>query len=524
MSAALAYPILDAAEPFAVNDNTVLASSTVTKLSMASRHGRDSQMDAALAAAPLLAMDCPQDTPFECVRYRTHIQPLKAYDALGNLRSKTFSNWNGAGARTVTNNYSSKNRIASSIDTANIAYGFGYDTRGNVTQTGLLNFTYDRSDQPVAMNGTAPNTGTSINASYLYDGNMKRVKSVVNGKTIYNVYDASGKLVHVDEATDNKQTDYLHGMGQTLARIKNGEFTYLHPDHLGSPQVGTNEAGSIAFNEYYTPFGEALLNPAANDNQSGFTGHIKDKSTGLNYMQARYYDPNIGRFLSIDPVTFLDTGNPGMFNRYAYTYNNPVNLVDPFGMKPTVKPKEETAKERRQRRKAQKRPDSRLKRPIKGGTVAGSAAAVGAGLAQLIETNDYNKTKNEIDRDRKSYKAIGRFAHSDQSTLDGSKINGRYWFPMEEMISSDDPANLYGIPDGEFPGPNSIMRRGGINDMKYITIGFIPKSIIGTPAVDVRVATPWPNAQYARRSGGGTEYFIPNPNIIMLKKTYVYKP
>ena len=100
---------------------------------------------------------------------------------------------------------------------------------------------------------------------------------------------------------------------------------------LGSPQVGTNEAGAVSFTERYTPFGEALLSPSANDNQSGFTGHIKDKSTGLNYMQARYYDPNIGRFLSIDPVTFMDTGDPRYFNRYSYTANDPVNLVDPDG-------------------------------------------------------------------------------------------------------------------------------------------------------------------------------------------------
>ena len=256
------------------------------------------------------------------------------YDALGNLREKRF-NKNGA-IRTVTNNYNSRNRIISSIDTANIGYGFNYDSRGNIRTAGLLNFTYDMSDQPVAMNGRAPNTGTQVNANYLYDGNMKRVKSVVNGKTIYNVYDAAGRLVHVDEATDGKETDYLHGMGQTLARIKNGVFTYLHPDHLGSPQLGTGENGNVAFREAYSPYGEALLSPAANDNQSGFTGHIKDKSTGLNYMQARYYDPNIGRFLSIDPVTFLDTGKPEMFNRYSYAANDPINAFDPDGRQTVV--------------------------------------------------------------------------------------------------------------------------------------------------------------------------------------------
>ncbi|MDB2439306.1 RHS repeat-associated core domain-containing protein [Hellea sp.] len=204
---------------------------------------------------------------------------------------------------------------------------------------------YDLSDQPTAMNGTAPNTGTSVDATYLYDGNNKRVRSIdtVSGKTIYNVYDAAGRLVHVENATDGEETDYLHGMGQTLARIKNGVFTYLHPDHLGSPVLGTKgqghpvgAIGDVDFNERYTPFGEALIDAAANDNQSGFTGHIKDKSTGLNYMQARYYDPNVGRFLSVDPVTFMDTGNPGMFNRYAYTWNDPVNLTDPDGRNPGI--------------------------------------------------------------------------------------------------------------------------------------------------------------------------------------------
>ncbi len=48
-------------------------------------------------------------------------------------------------------------------------------------------------------------------------------------------------------------------------------------------------------------------------------------------MQARYYDPNIGRFLSIDPVTFMDTGDPYQFNRYVYGNNNPVNMIDPNG-------------------------------------------------------------------------------------------------------------------------------------------------------------------------------------------------
>ena len=48
-------------------------------------------------------------------------------------------------------------------------------------------------------------------------------------------------------------------------------------------------------------------------------------------MQARYYDPVIGRFLSVDPVGFMQTGAPQQFNRYAYTWNDPINKTDPDG-------------------------------------------------------------------------------------------------------------------------------------------------------------------------------------------------
>jgi len=73
-----------------------------------------------------------------------------------------------------------------------------------------------------------------------------------------------------------------------------------------------------------------MTNPLGNADQAGYTGHIKDSATGLNYMQARYYDPLIGRFLSIDPVGF-SPGAPYMFNRYTYVGNDPVNNTDPTG-------------------------------------------------------------------------------------------------------------------------------------------------------------------------------------------------
>jgi len=94
--------------------------------------------------------------------------------------------------------------------------------------------------------------------------------------------------------------------------------------------AATDASGALLWRERYTPFGEPMDRPVGNENASGYTGHIHDAATGLIYMQARYQDPRIGRFLSSDPVGFADMG-AGYFNRYAYAANDPMNATDPTG-------------------------------------------------------------------------------------------------------------------------------------------------------------------------------------------------
>ena len=69
------------------------------------------------------------------------------------------------------------------------------------------------------------------------------------------------------------------------------------------------------------------LSPAS---QQGYTGHVGD-NTGLVYMQARYYDPVIGRFYSNDPVGWTPKNPVMSFNRYLYVNNNPYKYTDPNG-------------------------------------------------------------------------------------------------------------------------------------------------------------------------------------------------
>jgi RHS repeat-associated protein len=103
---------------------------------------------------------------------------------------------------------------------------------------------------------------------------------------------------------------------------------YVHTDTLGSPVAITNSSGTVIERTVYEPYG-AVVNRALS-NGPGFSGHVTDATTGLVYMQQRYYDPALGRFLSVDPVS-VDGVSGDNFNRYRYASNNPYTYRDPDG-------------------------------------------------------------------------------------------------------------------------------------------------------------------------------------------------
>lgn len=108
--------------------------------------------------------------------------------------------------------------------------------------------------------------------------------------------------------------------------------TYFHTDAVGSVVAATDENGDLLWRKEYRPFGTQINNSDATEDTS-FTGKQFDKDTGLSYFGARHYDPMLGRFVSLDPVTPLAAAGsqPFMFNRYAYANNNPYRYVDPDG-------------------------------------------------------------------------------------------------------------------------------------------------------------------------------------------------
>ena len=105
----------------------------------------------------------------------------------------------------------------------------------------------------------------------------------------------------------------------------------LHVDHLGSTRLENDSSGTVTSRHDFFPFGEDIA-PMADYATKLFTGHERDKESGLDYMMARYYSPRLARFLCTDPGDDTDSEDVQAWNQFVYVKNNPLNLTDPTGM------------------------------------------------------------------------------------------------------------------------------------------------------------------------------------------------
>ncbi|MFH1506367.1 MAG: RHS repeat-associated core domain-containing protein [archaeon] len=113
---------------------------------------------------------------------------------------------------------------------------------------------------------------------------------------------------------------YVYGSGLAGKYTDETGMEYYHSDHLGSTRV-TTDIGGWKESSDYKPYGEPM---GTSEARFGYTGKEQD-ITGLKYYGARYYDPEIGRFITVDPI------KDGM-NFYVYANNNPMRFIDPTGL------------------------------------------------------------------------------------------------------------------------------------------------------------------------------------------------
>jgi RHS repeat-associated protein len=131
-------------------------------------------------------------------------------------------------------------------------------------------------------------------------------------------------------ATVDQQTSSGNATGTAKTR-------YIHPDHLGSTNVVTDASGTVVQTLDYYPYGATRINTNTGgaDSARKYIGQFSDQSN-LDYLQARYYDPNRGQFLSQDPVFLGDPktqnlADPQSLNSYSYAEDNPIKNKDPNG-------------------------------------------------------------------------------------------------------------------------------------------------------------------------------------------------
>lgn len=204
-------------------------------------------------------------------------------------------------------------------------------------------------------------SGEVVRSSYLYDHTGRRLKKDVQYFASREDANAGNGTVETTrtpfrdfEVTDTGNTKtsvMMNGTHVGTVEYLQGvrKIFFSHTDHLGSGSIITNALGFIVQVLGYFPFGSIRMSEQYEmalgglkkfDERLKYTGHELDDETGLIYAQARYYDPEIGRFISQDPlqwrvgelVKFLEM--PQVLNYYSYSINNPIIFYDPTGRLP----------------------------------------------------------------------------------------------------------------------------------------------------------------------------------------------
>jgi len=173
-----------------------------------------------------------------------------------------------------------------------------------------------------------------VRTEFVYDGDGGRVKKTTGTSattyigSLYEITHSSGQSVstakHIFAGSNRIAAITSNTEGVT------NEASYYHSDHLGSSNVITNSEGNSVGLTEFTPYGSTFKQEGSYDPRHKFTGKELDASTGLYFYGARYYDAELGRFISADTIVQAPY-DPQSLNRYTYCRNNPLIYIDPSG-------------------------------------------------------------------------------------------------------------------------------------------------------------------------------------------------
>jgi len=257
------------------------------------------------------------------------------YDRAGNILSRTEYAYTtgtiGEALDTVVYNYgdSQWGDLLTGYDGRNITS----DAIGNPLSDGIRSYTWEHGRQLA----TVTQNGVTWQNTYNADG--LRTKRTDGTNTYEYVY-YSGLLQYMEH---NGQAVYFtHAPdGTPMGMLTEGNASFYITNLQGDVVAILNSSGQVVVRYTYDAWGNLLSTTGSLASTIGvlnpirYRGYVYDPETGLYYLQSRYYDPEIGRFINADAFTSTGQGLTGN-NMFAYCGNNPVNYVDSYGLTPQL--------------------------------------------------------------------------------------------------------------------------------------------------------------------------------------------
>jgi RHS repeat-associated protein len=191
----------------------------------------------------------------------------------------------------------------------------------------MTNYTWDFENRLNSVT-TLPASGGTV--SFAYDPFGRRIKKISSSASSIYAYDGNN-LIEETNASGAVVARYSQGLNsdEPLAMLRSSSTSFYHADGLGSVTSMSNAAGALAQTYTFDSFGKQTNTTGSLVNPFQYTGRESDSETGLYYYRARYYDANLGRFISEDPIRLR-----GGINFYRYAQNRPTTIKDPRGLAP----------------------------------------------------------------------------------------------------------------------------------------------------------------------------------------------
>ena len=230
------------------------------------------------------------------------------YDAAGNITSAPISSFQ----------YDTNNRLI-----AFSGRGINYDLDGNMLSNGSLSCTYDSANRLIKAGAH----------TYTYNAENVRIRNLCADEDTTYTYNTNAKLSQLlTKTTNGVVTKYVYGRGLIGEEVDNTFKTY-HFDCRGSTIAITDASGNITDTFAYDTYGKLLTRTGTSKVIFGYNGRdgVVTDDNKLIYMRARYYSPEMRRFVNADIVAG-EIANAVTLNRFAYANGNPVSFVDPFGL------------------------------------------------------------------------------------------------------------------------------------------------------------------------------------------------